>query len=87
LAERLLEICLETLDTTEEELFKAKNTHLEKQAVAWVLKTKTTVTDFWVADRLQMGHRVNASKAISRFRTSEEPEVAKLKKKMLQSTA
>jgi hypothetical protein len=86
-AERLLEICLEALDITEEDLFKAKNTHLEKQAVAWVLKTKTTVTGVWVADRLQMGHRVNASKAISRFRTSEEPEVAKLKEKMIQSTA
>ena len=86
-AERLLTIYLRSLDIQEEDLIKSKNTRLEKQAVAWVLKTKTTVTGVWIAERLQMGHRVNASKAISRFRNSEEEDVKKLKAKMLQSTA
>jgi len=86
-AERLLALCLQSLEMKEEDLYASKNTRLEKQAVAWVLKTKTTVTGVWIAERLQMGHRVNASKAISRFRNSKEAEVTKLKSKMLQSTA
>ena len=64
-----------------------KNTRLEKQALAWLLKTKTTVTGVWLAERLRMGHRVNASKAISRFRESNERSVREVKEKMLQSTA
>ena len=86
-AERLLALCLQSLEMKEEDLYASKNTRLEKQAVAWVLKIKTTVTGVWIAERLQMGHRVNASKAISRFRNSKEAEVTKLKSKMLQSTA
>jgi hypothetical protein len=86
-AERLLALCLQTLEMKEEDLYASKNTRLEKQAVAWILKTKTTVTGVWIADRLQMGHRVNASKAISRFRHSGEDNVQKLKSKILQSTA
>lgn len=86
-AERLLGVCLRELGKTEEEILEAKNSQLEKQAVAWLLKTKTTVTGVWLANRLGMGHRVNASKAISRFRNSKEQTVTKLKKKLLQSTA
>lgn len=86
-AERLLSQCLEVLGLAEDTLYQSKNTRLEKQAIAWLLKTQTTVTGVWIADRLQMGHRVNASKAISRFRTSQEKAVARIKKKLLQSTA
>jgi hypothetical protein len=78
---------LERFKAKLDDLYAAKNTRLEKQAVAWILKTKTTVTGVWIADRLQMGHRVNASKAISRFRHSGEDKVQKLKSKILQSTA
>lgn len=67
--------------------FPLKNTRLEKQAVAWLLKTKTTVTGVWLAERLNMGHRVNASKAISRFRNSNERSVRDIQRKMRQSTA
>ena len=86
-AERLLRECLILLKLTEEEVLLSKSTRLEKQAIAWLLKTKTTVTGLWIADRLNMGHRVNASKAISRFRKSENKAVSALKRKMLQSTA
>ena len=86
-AERLIGVCLEALGMTEDELLGTKNSHLEKQAVAWLIKAKTTVTGVWLAERLQMGHRVNASKAISRFRNSGDREIEKLKNKLLQSTA
>ncbi|WFB37180.1 hypothetical protein P3T73_05330 [Kiritimatiellota bacterium B12222] len=64
----------------------APSAMLEKQAVAWLLKTKTTVTGKWIAERLCMGHRVNASRAISRFRSEESMEILEMKKRMLQCT-
>jgi hypothetical protein len=85
-AERLLKECLKALNMTEDELCGMKNTQPEKQAVAWILKTKTTVTGVWLAERLSMGHRVNASKAISRFRNSKDRKVEGMRRKLLQST-
>ena len=44
------------------------------------------VAGAWIADRLRMSHRVNASRAISRFRKGQEFATKKMKKKMLQCT-
>jgi subtilisin family serine protease len=49
-----------TFDVEEETLLEMKSTQLEKQAIAWLLKTQTVVTGVRIAARLGMGHRVNA---------------------------
>lgn len=86
-AERLLKAALLQLKVTESDLLTRPSVNPEKQAVAWLLKTHTVVTGQWIADRLQMGHRVNASRAISRFRSSSAKEIRLLREIMLQCTA
>jgi len=85
-AERLLRHALILLGLTEEELSAMKTTSAEKQAVAWLLKKKTTVTAVWLTGRLQMGHRTNVSRAISAFNRTSEKKRVRIKKKMLQCT-
>ncbi len=85
-AERLLAAALCALGLGEAELLDMKGTCVEKQAVAWLLKKHTTVTGVWIADRLCMGHRVNASRAVSAFEKRTNGEGQKLKERMLQCT-
>jgi len=85
-AERLIKLGLKELKWAEDELLSAKSVRLEKQAVAWLVKTYTTVDGQWLANRLNMGHRVNASRAISKFRKEESKEVKEMKNKMLKCT-
>jgi putative transposase len=85
-AEQLLLRALDVLSLTEENLLEMKSTHPEKQAVAWLLKMKTPVTVVWLASRLSMGHRTNASRAISTFNHALSAEKELLREKMLQCT-
>jgi REP element-mobilizing transposase RayT len=82
-AERLLEKGLKELDLTEEEILESRSVRLEKQALAWLLKSHTAVTGKWLAARLRMGHPMNASRAIGRFRKAEGREVKQIKERML----
>jgi putative transposase len=85
-AERLLAKALGALDLKEETLMKQKSVNPNKQAVAWLLKKNTTVTGAWIAERLNMGHRVNAARAISAFDKRSDARAQKLRKLMLQCT-
>ena len=85
-AERLLAEALEVLCLSETELLSLKNTRMEKQAVVWLLKKHTTSEVAWIARRLSMGHRTNASRAISRFDRADDAVWIELKRKMLQIT-
>jgi putative transposase len=85
-AERLLGEALSVLGMEEGVLLGLKGTSPQKQAVAWLLKKHTTVTGVWISDRLKMGHRVNASRAISAFDRRADMGSKKLKAKMLQCT-
>lgn len=85
-AERLLAEALKVLGMSEEVLLAHKSTKAEKQAIVWLLKRSTTVEVNWLAGRLSMGHRTNASHAISRFERAATSEQMKLKDKMLQIT-
>lgn len=80
-AERLLVAALKELEWTEEDLLTARSVVPEKQAVAWLIKSHTAVTGRWIAERLNMGHPQNASRAINRFRNGKG-EVQKLKQRM-----
>ena len=82
-AERLLAAGLNVLGVTEEEILESKSVRLEKQALVWLIKSHTTVRGNWLAERLQMGHPMNVSRALSRFRSRGEKETKLLKEKML----
>ena len=85
-AEVLLAAGLERLGLREADVLNRKSTDAEKQALAWLLTKHTTVTGQWVAQRLSMGHRVNASRAIRRFDRAAGRRVRELKQEMLQCT-
>ena len=85
-AERLLGLALATLKLNEEELLALRFNRPEKQAVAWLLKTYTTVTGVWLADRLRMGSRSNVSRALTAITREAGEERKQLKTKMTQCT-
>jgi len=81
-AERLLARGLEELGIPGEEFLGKRSGSLEKQAMAWLIKSHTSVTGRWIAERLRMGHPQNVSREITRFRHAEAPEIQKLKKRI-----
>jgi len=81
-AEALLRLALSELNLSEAALQSMKATQLEKQAVAWLLKSQTTVTGVWLCKRLNLGHASNASRALKKFREGEQGEINNLKQKM-----
>ena len=85
-AERLLVAALRALGLVESELLEMKGTRVEKQSVAWLLKKHATVTGVWIAARLRMGHRVNASRDVSAFEKCSDKAVRQLKAEMIQCT-
>lgn len=85
-AEQLIQKALAMLGWNESDIKSAKSVSIEKQAVAWLVKTHTTASLIWIAARLHMGHRTNCSRAISRFRHGKEKAVVDLKNKMLTCT-
>ena len=60
----------------------AKNDE-RKQALAWLLKSHTVVGHEWVIESLNMGHRSNVTRAVSRFQKAEGSQIRKLKRKMI----
>jgi REP element-mobilizing transposase RayT len=82
MAERYLKRALVELHLQEEDLLAMKANRLEKQAVAWLLKTHTTVTGVWLSDRLRLGHPSNSSRAIKTFREDQGRQVLEIKAKM-----
>lgn len=85
-AEELLQQALHHMELTEDELLRLPNKRIEKQAMAWLLKSKTTVHVQWIATRLQMGHRTTASRAISQIRRANDRKTKAIRSKLLQIT-
>lgn len=85
-AEQLLQQALPQLGLSEAELLRLPNKRLEKQAVAWFLKSKTTVPVHWISTRLKMGHRTTASRAISQVRRANDRKTKTIRAKLLQIT-
>ena len=69
-AAKLLAAGLDRLGLTAKMVVSLKKTDPRKQALAWLIKTRTVVRDEWLIARLEMGHRSNISRAVSAFRTS-----------------
>ena len=55
------------LELTVDEVRELKNVDLRKQALAWMVKTRSVVTHEWVCERLGMGHRMNVTRALQRM--------------------
>jgi putative transposase len=83
-AERLLSAALTALNMTEDELLALRYNRPEKQSVVWLLKSHTTVSGVWLADRLRMGSRANVSRALMAVSRGTEANHKALKKKMTQ---
>jgi REP element-mobilizing transposase RayT len=81
-AEKLLEEILAIHQLTEEELLKRKATDLVKQSTAWFLHKNTSMTIQWIAERLELGHRSNASRNIHAFERNKGEGVDELRNKL-----
>jgi hypothetical protein len=79
-AARLLAAGLDRLGLTAKTVLGLKKTDPRKQALAWLIKTRTVMRDEWVGARLQMGHRSNISRAVSVFQISGDRERDRLRK-------
>jgi putative transposase len=71
-AERLVSGALTQLGMLSEELATRKRNDPAKQAVAWLVKGRTVVSDTWIVKRLEMGDRTNVSRAVAAFRTPDK---------------
>ena len=82
-AEDLILRATKAFGIDESELLSMKSARLEKQAVAWLIKSRTVMTGVWVAERLTMGHPINVSRAVTKFKIGKESVVKNAKQKMM----
>ena len=59
-----------------------RHSDLRKQCLAWLIRTQTIVGDDWIRQHLDMGHRSNVSRAVSAFRSGNQPQIKRLKRAM-----
>jgi hypothetical protein len=78
-AERLWSEGVKLLGVEESDLLRAKSTRMEKQALAWLMKTYTSVTGAWIAERTDMGHLSTVSVAIKRFGNNTSREAKRIR--------
>jgi REP element-mobilizing transposase RayT len=79
-AARLLAEGLRQLELTLDETVRLRKTDPRKQALVWLVKSRTVVDDEWIGRHLAMGHRSNVSRAVSAFRAPEGSQHRKLQK-------
>jgi REP element-mobilizing transposase RayT len=79
-AAKLLSTSLAQLGLTTKMVVSLKKSDPRKQALAWLIKSRTVVRDEWLIARLDMGHRSNISRAVSAFRISRGREHNRLRK-------
>ena len=80
-AEEMLRRGLAVLELTVDEVRDLKNVDLRKQALAWMVKTRSVVTHEWVSKRLGMGHRMNVTRALQRMQQSDR-SVRRIRRKL-----
>jgi putative transposase len=76
-AGRLLDRALQLFEISMEDLRALRQSDVRKQAVAWWIKSRTVVGDAWICRELQMGNRVNVSRAVKRYRILRDAESRK----------
>ena len=82
-AENLITAGLKQIGVTFEELRTLRKGDSRKQALGWLVATRTTMNQEWIADRLSIGSRISLYKAIRRFQeSSSDQDVCQLKRKI-----
>jgi len=84
-AERLLEGGMTALGLTGESLEAMRKSAMGKQVLAWLIRSRTTVSNEWVSCHLSCGHPDGVSRFVKTVETSMDKSVVKLKKKVLKA--
>ena len=59
-----------------------KKTDGRKRAIAWWVRTRSTVSNRWVAEALHMGHAMNASASVRLVREAKGNDLARMRRRM-----
>ena len=81
-ADHLVERGLRLLELSPSELDGLIRSDPRKQALAWWIRSQTTVSNAWVAERLSMGHPSAVSTAVGRVKRSASGPLRDLKKRL-----
>ena len=76
---------MRALSVSEGDLEKMKKSDASKAAICGVLKRRTTMSNDWIRQRLEMGHATNVSNATRAFREGRTPELKRLRRKLIQA--
>ena len=57
--------------------------HRRKQALAWLIRTKSIVGGSWITKELDMSHPSNVSRAVNVFRIANQQKIKNLKRQLL----
>ena len=85
-AERLLARGLKALGLSLEEVRLLKQNNPRKQALAWLVKSNSSVPDLWIQERLVMGHRTNVGRAVRLYRDPSTHKLLTYKNILLKCT-
>jgi REP element-mobilizing transposase RayT len=82
-AKELVNVARRTLEMTAKDLQNLRKTDTRKQGVAWLIKTRTVMTNDWIDRELNMGSRTNIYKAVQAMENARTSEAKKLKKMLV----
>ncbi len=77
-AANLLATGLDRLGLTAKMVRAMRQCDPRKQALAWLIKTRTEVGDRWLIERLAFGHRSNVGRAVRVFRAPTDPSAKRI---------
>ena len=77
-----IEAALKALDLNAEDLPMLKKTDARKRAVAWWVRSHSTMSNRWVAEALHMGHEMNASASVRLVREARGNELARMRRRL-----
>jgi hypothetical protein len=73
---------LAALGLTEEDLPVLRKGDVRKQSIACLVSERSLVEASWLSERLQMGHRVNVTRAKQRLREGRDRELVRCKRRL-----
>ena len=81
-AEELVTKAFKILEIDDTGLSVMKKSDPRKQAIAWLLKQKTSVSNVWIANRLCMGHYTAVNNAVYALHQGKKRNIKKLRRKI-----
>jgi len=81
-AEAWLSKALEVLKLPPTTLAELPKGAVEKQVLAWALRSRTTLSRAWIAQRLGMGHETRVTQAVSIVAIAQKGHLVRLRKKV-----